>query len=125
MSAEAAEESSGRLDPDRTTEALMRKARSAFSDAELLLENGSVESTINRGYYAAFQAARAALLTGGESPDTHSGVIHRFSYHFVRTEQVSVELGEGQSTLKRSFRERLSGRLKRVEYPDPLPARDS
>jgi uncharacterized protein (UPF0332 family) len=40
-----------------------------------------------------FQAARAALLTEGESPDIHSGVIRRFGYHFVRTGQVSEEVG--------------------------------
>jgi len=69
--------------------ALQEKAAQALSDAELLLENGSVEAAVNRGYYAVFQAARAALLTKGERPKTHSGVIQRFSYHFVRTEQIS------------------------------------
>lgn len=74
--------------------ALQEKATQALSDAELLLENGSVEAAINRGYYAVFQAARAALLTKGERPKTHSGVIQRFGYHFVRTEQVSEETGD-------------------------------
>ena len=59
----------------------------------MLLEHGSPEATINRGYYAVFQSARAALLTEGESPDTHSGVIRRFGYHFVRTGKVSDEVG--------------------------------
>lgn len=63
--------------------ALMEKARANLSDAELLLENGTAESTINRAYYTVFQAARAALQTQGESPETHSGVIRRFGYHFA------------------------------------------
>jgi uncharacterized protein (UPF0332 family) len=78
--------------------ALEEKARQALSDAGLLLENGSVEAAINRGYYAVFQAARAALLTKGERPKTHSGVIQRFGYHFVRTEQVSEEISDILST---------------------------
>jgi uncharacterized protein (UPF0332 family) len=73
--------------------ALKEKARADLSDAELLLESGTAESTINRAYYAVFQDARAALQTEGESPDTHSGVIRRFGYYFVRTGRVSDEVG--------------------------------
>ena len=40
---------------------LQEKVKQALSDAGLLLENGSVEAAISRGYYAVFQAARAAL----------------------------------------------------------------
>jgi uncharacterized protein (UPF0332 family) len=78
--------------------ALQEKSEQALSDAELLLENDSVEATVNRGYYAVFQIARAALLTKGESPNTHSGVIRRFGYHFVRTGQVPDEVGDTLTT---------------------------
>ncbi len=78
--------------------ALQEKSEQALSDAELLLENGSMEATVNRGYYAVFQIARAALLTRGESPNTHSGVIRRFGYHFVRTGQVPDEVGDTLTT---------------------------
>ena len=40
---------------------LQEKVKQALSDAGLLLGNGSVEAAISRGYYAVFQAARAAL----------------------------------------------------------------
>ena len=43
------------------TRTLQEKVKQALSDAGLLLENGSVEAAISRGYYAVFQAARAAL----------------------------------------------------------------
>lgn len=83
---------------DRQIRALQEKARQALSDAELLLDNGSVEAAmrLNRfsGYYSAFQAARAALLTEEEGLKTHSGVIRRFGYHFVRTGRVSDEIGD-------------------------------
>lgn len=78
--------------------ALKEKSKQALSDAKLLLENGSVEASINRGYYAVFQIARAALLTREESPDTHSGVIRRFGYHFVRTGQVPDDVGDTLTT---------------------------
>jgi len=81
-------------EPDQQIRALQEKAEQALSDAELLLENGSVEAAINRGYYAAFGAARAALLAEEESPKTHSGVIRRFGYHFVRNGRVSGEIGD-------------------------------
>jgi uncharacterized protein (UPF0332 family) len=80
--------------PAQQIRALQEKAGQALADAELLLENESVEAAINRGYYAAFQAARAALLTEDESPKTHSGVIRRFGHHFVRTGRVSDEVGD-------------------------------
>jgi hypothetical protein len=72
-----------------------------------------VEAAINRGYYAAFQAARAALLTKDESPNTHSGVIRRFGYHFVRSGQVSDDVGDVLSAaqaIARSSRLRSSSR---------------
>ena len=78
--------------------ALQEKSEQALSDAELLLENGSVEATVNRGYYAVFQIARAALLVKEESPSTHSGVIRRFGYHFVRTGEVPNEVGDTLTT---------------------------
>ncbi|WP_263820605.1 HEPN domain-containing protein [Salinibacter sp.] len=93
MNSDDTPEPSGKSGPEDTTQALREKAREALSDAEVLLERGSPEATINRGYYAVFQIARAALLTEGESPDTHSGIIRRFGYHFVRTERVSEEVG--------------------------------
>jgi uncharacterized protein (UPF0332 family) len=83
---------------EKQIRALQEKAEQALSDAELLLENGSVEAAINRGYYSVFQAARAALLTEEESPNTHSGVIRRFGFHFVRTGQVSNDIGDILST---------------------------
>jgi len=68
-------ESAGSPNLEDTIEALKKKAHAALSDAEVLLKKGSPEATINRGYYTVFQAARAALLTEEESPNTHSGFI--------------------------------------------------
>jgi len=40
----------------------MRKSRQALDDAQLLLEHDRAEAAVNRAYYAAFDAARAALI---------------------------------------------------------------
>lgn len=75
-------------------EALLEKARTALSDAHLLVEQGSPEAAINRSYYAAFSAARAALQLESESPSTHAGVIRRFGYHYVRTGRIAQAIGD-------------------------------
>jgi hypothetical protein len=80
---------------DRADEiqALMQKAHQALDDAQLLLEHDRTEAAINRLYYAAFDAARAALLTKDEAPSSHAGVKARVSYHFIRTELISRSSG--------------------------------
>jgi uncharacterized protein (UPF0332 family) len=96
--------------PNPQIRALPEKAGPALSDAEHLLENGSVEAAINRGYDATLQAARAALRTEEESPKTRSGEIRRFGYYFVQTDRVSDEIGDILTTAQ-SMRERAADYL--------------
>ena len=79
--------------PNEETQALMHKAHQAIDDARLLLDHDRTEAAVNRIYYAAFDAARAALLTQDEAPSSHSGVKSRFSYHFVRTNRIDRRHG--------------------------------
>jgi uncharacterized protein (UPF0332 family) len=44
-----------------------KKARESLRAAQLLLESGCVNSVANRSYYAAFHAARAAIIASGLS----------------------------------------------------------
>jgi hypothetical protein len=67
-----------------------------------LLENSSVEATVNRGYYAGFQIARAALLTKEESPDTHSGG-HSSIWVPFRPDRTGAVGGQGGWVLNRRF----------------------
>jgi hypothetical protein len=53
-------------------DALLRKADQALDDARYLLADERVEAAMNRAYYAAYHAARAALLTEGEEPNTQN-----------------------------------------------------
>lgn len=78
---------------------LWNKAHQAASSARLLLNAGDTSGACNRAYYAMFDAARAALLTSGaplssEIGKTHSGLIHAFSQHLVKTGLVPKELGQ-------------------------------
>ena len=66
-------------------QALFKKAAEALAAARYTLDGGFLTTAINRAYYAAFYATRAALLTLGEAPKTHQGVILRFNLHFVKT----------------------------------------
>lgn len=76
-----------------SVQALLAKADQALADAKLLVENGRAEGAVSRAYYAAFDAARAALILKGEEPRSHAGVLTRFSYHFIRTGQIAKKTG--------------------------------
>ena len=73
-------------------EALFHKAAEALAAAHYTLNGGFLTTAINRAYYAAFYAARAALLTLGEVPKTHQGVILRFNLHFVKTGRLDAHV---------------------------------
>jgi uncharacterized protein (UPF0332 family) len=78
------------------TQGLMGKAETALASARLLLEAGDSDGTINRAYYAMFDAATAALRWAGtaENPlKTHGGMIASFGRNLVQTGRLSPELG--------------------------------
>jgi len=99
-----------------TVQALLEKARRAISDAIYLQRDERIEASINRAYYAALHAARAALLTRGESPRSHHGVHTRFALHFIATGEIKRTIGD---TLVLAARER-----ERSDY-EPLSAFDA
>lgn len=63
-----------------TTEAeyFLRKAQESLASAQSDLDAGRFNSTANRSYYAAFQAAVAALSTESIRPEGAAGWEHRF-----------------------------------------------
>ena len=77
-----------------TVEALLEKARQALSDARYLQADARADAAISRAYYAALHAARAALLSLGETPRTHHGVHTRFAFHFVATGRLERAVGD-------------------------------
>jgi uncharacterized protein (UPF0332 family) len=63
----------------------LEKARDALKQAELLLENAGYDGSINRSYYATFNAIRAVLALVNLDSRRHSGVISLFDRYFVKT----------------------------------------
>ena len=73
--------------------AFMDKARDSLGLARLAADAGFAEGAVSRAYYAAFYAARAALLLHGEVPRTHAGAHNRFWVRFVKTGLISETTG--------------------------------
>ncbi len=63
----------------------LKKAESLLIQAELLLRNQQYDGSINRSYYAIFNAVRAILALLRTDSRSHSGVISFFDRYFVKT----------------------------------------
>jgi uncharacterized protein (UPF0332 family) len=98
-------------------EGLMAKAARACESARALPDLDDPDGACNRAYYAMFDAARAALMASGVSPDvakSHSGLIATFGLHLVKTGRVPVELGK-------AFNRAGEIRLEADYKGDPIP----
>jgi len=85
----------------------LERAHEALNDAKVLLLNaGSLPSTVNRLYYACFYCVSALLLTQGLRAAKHSGVLALFDQHWVKAGHVPTETGRFYYHL---FRHRLKG----------------
>ena len=77
---------------------LIARARRSAASAKLLFDAGDLNGACNRAYYAMFDAARAALLAGGEPVNseaikTHSGLIAAFSLHVIKPGSIPAQYG--------------------------------
>ena len=61
------------------------KARDVLRQAELLLKNDEYDGSVNRSYYAIFNAIRSLLALVGIDHRRHTGVISAFDRYFVKT----------------------------------------
>ena len=76
----------------------MQKAGVALSSARLLLDADDVEGCLNRSYFAAYDAARAAMLAlddvnGATHAKTHSALIASFGLRLVKPGMMTVAAG--------------------------------
>ena len=78
----------------------LARAKTALDEADLLIAGERCSGALNRVYYAAFYAARAALATVNADSSRHSGTIALFQQHFVRS---GVILGDIAKALPRAF----------------------
>lgn len=104
---------------DLTTKELVKgyfeKAEKKLKVAEKLLRSDDYEDAVSRAYYAVFHAAQALLLTEGEGPATHKGVVTLFGLLFVKTGKFKKDLGKYLANLKD---ERESGDYEVFSYID-------
>jgi uncharacterized protein (UPF0332 family) len=77
----------------------IRRARETLNDAELLFDNGSINSCINRLYYAAFYATIALLLDSNIEVKSHNGVKQKLGEEFVLKGTISREFAKIYSVL--------------------------
>ena len=61
----------------------IKRARETYQDALFLFEKGSINSSVNRLYYAAFYATIALLLNNGIQIKSHNGVKLKLGEEFV------------------------------------------
>lgn len=63
----------------------LNKAKNLLTQAELLLKNHQYDGSINRSYYAIFNAVRVVLALVRVDSRSHNGVISYFDRYFVKT----------------------------------------
>jgi uncharacterized protein (UPF0332 family) len=78
----------------------LRKARDKVRVAAALLRDGEWEDAVSRAYYAAFHAAQAVLLTEGQHPHSHQGLLTLFSLLLVKTGKFEKKWGRLLANLK-------------------------
>lgn len=63
----------------------LEKAKSLLTQSELLLTNRQYDGSINRSYYAIFNAVRSVLALLSVDSRSHQGVMVYFDRYFVKT----------------------------------------
>lgn len=71
----------------------IERAHETLAEAELLFQNGYVNTFINRLYYACFYAVSAWLVLNNLSSSKHSGIRAMFHQHLVKPGIVNGEQG--------------------------------
>jgi uncharacterized protein (UPF0332 family) len=72
----------------------LEKAKSTLSDAKKYFVDATLDSTVNRIYYAMFYAVNALLITRELSSPKHAGVRALFNQEFVKTGLVEKQQGK-------------------------------
>ena len=72
----------------------MKRSKEALDEAELMLNNGHINTFINRLYYACFYAVNAILLEKGFSSAKHSGIRSLFHQQIIKNGLLSDKLGK-------------------------------
>jgi len=84
----------------------LEKARNTLSDSKNYIQDATLESTVNRIYYAMFYAVSALLITKELSSSKHSGILAVFNKEIVNKGFISRTWGEFYSDM---FKRRQKG----------------
>jgi len=74
--------------------ALQSLADESLRSAELMLKEGFYRGAVNDSYYAAFYAAKAALLVINLAPKTHKGTARLFGDNYVKMNKIDRKYGK-------------------------------
>lgn len=77
----------------------LEKARNTLSDAKKYFEGGTLNSTVNRTYYAMFYAVSALLIVKRLFSSKHTGVRALFNREFVNKGLVEIRWGKFYSDM--------------------------
>ena len=84
----------------------LEKARNTLSDGKKYIKDATLESTVNRIYYAMFYAASALLIAKELSSSKHSGILAVFNKEIVNKGFIKRLWGEFYSDM---FKRRQKG----------------
>ena len=87
----------------------LEKSKETLQDARVMFEKASLNSTVNRIYYAMFYAVNGLLISNNFSSSKHSGIRSLFNKEFVNKGLVDKNLGKFYSKM---FEERQEGDYK-------------
>lgn len=76
-----------------TAEDAIRRSERYLRTAELVREDGDLETCVSRSYYAMFYVARELLKRYGVDPETHQGTINQFGLHLVKNGPLPARYG--------------------------------
>lgn len=76
----------------------MARAQEVLEDAALLLKQGGYASSVNRSYYAIFNALRAVIALDGFDCSKHAGVIAYINKMYVKEGILSKQLSKNIDT---------------------------
>lgn len=77
----------------------IEKAKNTLLDAKKYFEDATLESTVNRIYYAMFYAVNALLMTKGLSASKHSGVRALFNREIINKGLMEKQMGKFYSEM--------------------------
>lgn len=77
----------------------IEKAQAALDDARANLEQGRLNTSVNRSYYAALAAVRSLLILEGVDPGSHAGAVTMLGLHFIKTELLPISVVKHVKTL--------------------------